>query len=271
MNYIQQLQQVYSVGEARAIYRMVMELRFGLSHTDILLGKDTQLSASDSSELANIIARLLKKEPVQYVLGIAEFCGLQFHVTPDVLIPRPETEVLVDSLPCPTANRNRVLEIGTGSGCIAISLSLKGFHVTATDISEGALHVARDNAKRLNADVCFKHEDILHPVASDESWDFIVSNPPYICQHEAVEMEENVLSYEPHLALFVPDEEPLLFYNAIASYASTHLNSGGNLHFEINRAYAREVCDAMESLGFRDVSAINDQFGNPRVVTGIKP
>ena len=217
MNYVQRLQQTYPPGEARALYRMVMEMRFGLSQTDLMLGKDTLLSANDRNKLEEIIQRLMQKEPVQYILGQAEFCGHIFHVAPGVLIPRPETAELVQwilsTVPSPDRPFCRLLDVGTGSGCIAISLSLEGFPVTASDISPESLAIAQKNAESLQAKIDFVSEDVLHPRHNNnEKWQLIVSNPPYICEREKADMDDNVLLYEPHLALFVPNDDPLLFY-----------------------------------------------------------
>jgi release factor glutamine methyltransferase len=263
---------VYEEGEARAIYRMVMELRFGLSQTDLLLGKDTDLSAEDQAELEIIMQRLLRKEPVQYVLGFAEFCGRRFSVEPGVLIPRPETQLLVEEasklLSLMSSNEKpSLLDIGTGSGCIAITMALKGCKVAAIDISPEALRIAGENACRMGVEVEFRCENILHPKEGDEHWDIIVSNPPYVCQDEARQMAENVLLYEPHLALFVPDDNPLLFCRAISGYALRHLNPGGHLLMEINSAYGPQVKDLMQTAGFIDVCIRQDQFGRDRMVS----
>lgn len=268
MKHIKALQQAYPPGEARALLRMVMEVRYGLSHTDLLLGKDRDLSPAQQAELDTIIARLLRREPVQYVLGIAEFCGHRFHVEPGVLIPRPETEQMVQRLVRrPGQKTGSVLDIGTGSGCIAISLALAGYRVTAFDVSPLALRIARGNAERLGAQVDFRLEDILHPTHSCGRFDIIASNPPYVCQSEAAQMEENVLAYEPHLALFVPDQDPLLFYRAIADYAARQLAPGGELLLECNRAYCTEVAELLTRQGFADATVLHDQFGNQRFVT----
>ena len=291
MNCLHELQHIYPPGEARAVYRLLMEVRFGLSHTDLLQGKDTELSAPDQAELKNLVARLLRHEPIQYALGQADFCGRTFHVEPGVLIPRPETEEGVRKGPLSIPPRGdlqadrllssplggieggpppRLLDIGTGSGCIAITLALAGYRVTAFDISDTALAVARENAARLRAEVEFVKEDILHPAHHCGSFDIIVSNPPYVCQSEAASMDENVLRYEPHEALFVPDADPLLFYRAIVQYAETHLTAGGWLVFEVNRAYGRAVVRLMQGAGYADTQLLQDQFGNDRIVKGQK-
>lgn len=270
MNYLQRLQSAYPRGEARALYHWVMEVRFGLSQTQLLMGKDTELSADERNELEEIIERLVRHEPVQYILGQTDFCGHTFHVAPGVLIPRPETQELVQRILDDYTRPARMLDIGTGSGCIAISLAMQGHDVTAFDVSTDALRIAQDNATRLGVNVDFLQVDILdkYPEGIVRTYDCIVSNPPYICQHEAREMEKNVLEYEPAIALFVPDEDPLLFYRAIAHYAQTGLVSGGRLYFECNRAYAGDVAKHLSANGFKDVQVIVDQYDNERFVIG---
>lgn len=270
MNCLKELKQHYGTAEGYALYRLVMEECFGLTHTDILLGKDNQISEENQARLLEITGRLLKNEPVQYVLGYADFCGHRFAVRPGVLIPRPETELLVqkalelvhgmDGVTEPEA-----LDIGTGSGCIAVSMALAGCRVTAMDISEEALGIAMQNATALNAEVAFVHENILQPSRTAQQWHVIVSNPPYICLHEAETMERNVLDYEPHNALFVPDTDPLIFYRAIASYAMSHLSAGGWLCLEINQAYPDEMEKLLSSFGFKDVTIQKDQYGKDRI------
>jgi len=257
----------YGPGEARALYELIMRRRFGLSRTDILLGKDTTLSADDKAELQIIVDRVAKGEPVQYVLGSEEFCGHEFLVAPGVLIPRPETQQLVQLVMQHLAPGSSVLDVGTGSGCIAITLALAGYQVTAMDIYDEALAIARKNATRLGANVQFVKTDILSTVNCQLSIvNCIVSNPPYICQSEAAEMDENVLLHEPHIALFVPDNDPLLFYRAIAEYGLQHLEDSGWLFFEANRAYARQVGELLRQKGYNDVQIIKDQYDNERFV-----
>ena len=270
MNCLQELKQHYGQHEGYALYRLIMEECFELSHTDILLGKDSQISEENQAKLLEIIGRLLRNEPVQYVLGHAWFCGHRFRVRSGVLIPRPETELLVQKAlelgrEMKGLANSEVLDIGTGSGCIAISMALSGCRVTAMDISESALDVAKENAAELNAEVAFMQENILQPSPVGQQWDIIVSNPPYICLHEAEDMERNVLDYEPHNALFVPDTDPLIFYRAIASYAMSHLSAGGWLCLEINQAYAREMESLLASFGFRDITILQDQYGKDRI------
>lgn len=287
---------IYNEREAQAIVRTVLDALFGMSLTDICLGKVTQLSADDTTRLEKIMQRLEKSEPVQYVLGSGWFAGRLFDVAPGVLIPRPETEDLV-KWTCDEAKEKEkednskeergkeekevskkgeeaphpsILDIGTGSGCIAITvaLALPQARVTAWDISTDALAIAAGNAHRLGASVRFEHQDALSAPDDEACWDVIVSNPPYICDRERADMSDNVLSYEPELALFVPDSDPLLFYRAIAHYASKALKPGGRLLFETNTAYAHEVAQVMADEGFTAIEVRNDCFGKPRMVKG---
>ena len=361
---------IYNEREAQAIVRTVLDALFGMSLTDICLGKVTQLSADDTTRLEKIMQRLEKSEPVQYVLGAGWFAGRLFDVAPGVLIPRPETEDLVkwtcdeakekekednskeergkeekeiskkgeapqkeeqllssplkeeeeglrkgedapqkeeqplssplkeekeglrkgedasqkeEQLLSSLLKNNKevsekgeeaphpsILDIGTGSGCIAITvaLALPQARVTAWDISTDALAIAAGNAHRLGASIRFEHQDALNAPDDEARWDVIVSNPPYICDRERADMSDNVLSYEPELALFVPDSDPLLFYRAIARYASKALKPGGRLLFETNTAYVHEVAQAMADEGFTAIEVRNDCFGKPRMVKG---
>ena len=270
----QQLEHHYGTSEGKALYRAVMEECFNMSQTDILLGKDTEISQSDKLRLEEITGQLLKNIPLQYVLGYTDFCGHRFDVRHGCLIPRPETQGLVeeiitlreggkDSRPQNNSIRT-VLDIGTGSGCIAISLALQGFSVTATDISAQALEIARGNAEKLGAEVVFVNDNILQPNDTCEHWDVIVSNPPYVMQVEMQDMEHNVLDYEPHIALFAPADDPLLFYRHISRYALQHLNPGGWLLFEINHLLADETARLVKGIGFRDVCLKKDMYEKER-------
>lgn len=272
---IHRLSKVYPQGEATALARMLFEVRFNLSLTDVLLGKDNELSSNERDELENIVVRMLKNEPIQYILGETEFCGMTLKVARGVLIPRPETAELVNWIVGDACSHPfRALDVGTGSGCIALALAQSGFDVEAWDVSDEALAIARQNANSLGLNVDFVYEDVLQcdglSSPSHLLFDVIVSNPPYICQKEACEMERNVLEYEPHLALFVPDEDPLLFYRAIADVASQRLVSGGKLYFELNRAYANETLYMLESKGFVELETRKDQFGNDRMLKAVK-
>ena len=274
MSLWQRLTPLYDKGEAQAIVRLVLEQRFGMSLADILCGAVDRLSATEQETLESIMQRLERAEPVQYVLGSCLFCGRPFHVEPGVLIPRPETEELVRWVADDIAgSRQRILDIGTGSGCIAISIALQlaDADVEAWDISDDALRVAAHNARQLGAHVRFARHDILSPFTSGESpFDIIVSNPPYICDKEKSDMDRNVLEYEPDGALFVPDDNPLLFYDAIAHFAMESLENDGLLYFEINPLYADALKHNLLSLGFRKMTVREDAFGKQRMIKAEK-
>ena len=264
---------LYGEGEAKAVARLVMEEHFGLSMADVLCGR-----MGDEAELRQIQQRLLTGEPVQYVLGRAEFGGRWFHVAPGVLIPRPETYELCQWClpPDPSGWRGNILDIGTGSGCIACTLAAELPHakVAAWDISEAALAIAQDNARRLHVNIIFSQIDILQLSMINcqlSIYDIIISNPPYICQRERTAMERNVLDYEPSLALFVPDDDPLLFYRAIADYARQALKSGGALYFEINPLYAAELQSLLSKMTYHAIELREDQYGKPRMMKAIRP
>ena len=242
----------------------------GLDALDIYMGKDIILSECKQRELENIIFRLQKNEPIQYIRGFAEFDGRRFKVAPGVLIPRPETVELVELVARENTDACRLLDIGTGSGCIAISLDkrLPDAKVEAWDISEEALAIAYTNNKELEAEVMFLQRDVL----SDDwektpSFDVIVSNPPYVTEAEKNGMDANVLDWEPELALFVPDDDPLRFYRRIADLGRELLLPGGRLYFEINQAYGLETAHMLEMNQYRDVRVIKDIFGKDRIVT----
>ena len=321
----------YDDGEARAIARILIEELFGLSYADIVCGATEQLSADDTLRLDTAVRRIEQGEPLQHVLGYADFCGNRFCVNGSVLIPRPETEWLVDEgaklmSTTATSSPKRILDIGTGSGCIAISLKLRlgDAYVEAWDISEEALRTAQNNADALKAEVVFRKRDALKAeeeccseeeclqggalvssaptgqtmdsINSNEGalvssapteqamdsinyseanilaapWDLIVSNPPYICNSERSAMDDNVLLHEPHTALFVPDDDPLRFYRAIARYALLTLNIGGSLLFECNTRYAEATGTMLSDMGFEEVTVSDDCFSLPRFVMGRK-
>lgn len=294
----QRLTPLYGPQEAKAMTRMLLEDLFSLSFADILCGATEHLSDADTLRLQQSVDRLLDAEPLQYVTGTAFFCGHPFHVAPGVLIPRPETEWIVDTaVNLVTSSAPRILDIGTGSGCIATSISLaladRHCYTEAWDISEDALRIAADNAERLGADVKFRRRDALRLEeekseemrleeekggadvssvldASSASWDIVVSNPPYICNCEAADMHANVLRHEPHLALFVPDTDPLLFYRAIARYAMRSLRKGGWLLFECNTLYAHDTARMASDMGFAKSVVEDDCFGKPRFVKAQK-
>ena len=280
----QRLTPLYDEGEAQAIVRLVLEVQFGITLTDIYTGKVNELSRNEVEELDKIISRLEHSEPVQYVLGREAFCGRAFHVAPGVLIPRPETEVLCRWIeedynrpycalqpPVPL----QVLDVGTGSGCIAVTLAsdLYNSAVTAWDISGDALLIARENVHQWQVRVELKMEDVLHPSASamQQQFDVIVSNPPYICEKERTAMAKNVLAYEPETALFVPDDDPLRFYRAIAEYGLQVFSEEGTLYFETNPIYINKVKEMLSCLGYKQIEQREDQFGKLRFIKAIRP
>lgn len=264
----QRLVPVYGEGEAQAIARLIYEVRYGLTLSDLLMGRD---SSVPQDELEQIAIRLERQEPVQYILGQADFCGRMFVVNEHVLIPRPETEELCQWIIATDATN--ILDIGTGSGCIAITLALDipNSQVTAWDISADALAVARENARRHNVHVSFEQVDALHLTSdichqTSVVFDLIVSNPPYICNKERETMEANVLEHEPHTALFVPNDDPLLFYRAIAQYGQTALKEGGWLYFEINPLYAEAFREMFSKMSYYDIEIKEDQYGKQRMI-----
>ena len=279
---------VYDQREARAVARMLVEEKFSLSFADIICGGVEALPDADKQWIEAAVKRLEQGEPIQYVLGWAWFGGLKFNVRSGVLIPRPETEWLVDNIcahPAPSNDRPlRILDIGTGSGCIALSIKqrLPETYVEAWDISTEALSIAADNARSLGLDVVWRQQDALNitpnvlstvpnynsAVPDSPLWDVIVSNPPYICERERTDMARNVLEHEPSTALFVPDTDPLLFYRDITRYAVGSLNEGGRLLFECNTLYAGDTARMMADEGMTATQVYDDCFGKPRFAVG---
>lgn len=271
------LKELYPTEEVNSFSRWILEEVCNLSPQQQILYKDTQLSHSDEERIRTIVKRLQKMEPLQYIIGKTEFYGLNFEVNPSVLIPRPETEELVHMI-LQTEKKSglHVLDIGTGSGCIAISLAkhLTGAIVHAIDISEKALATARVNATQNKATVEFVQADILSEkstgIFTHSTLDIIVSNPPYIKENEKTTMLDNVLLYEPHQALFVPDNEPLLFYRRIADIGCDLLKKDGRLYFEINAACGTMILDMLEKKGYNHLAMIQDLSGKDRFIKAIK-
>ena len=263
----------YSVGEVSALTRIIATELLGVSQMAFYLKDDITLTTEQQTLLDNAIERLKKQEPIQYILGYSDFCGLKFKVTPATLIPRPETSELVEWITSEATGNEGILDIGTGSGCIAISLAhkLPQGKVTAWDISPDALAVATENSKANGCAVAFEEVDILAYEPTGELFDIIVSNPPYIKENEKTAMHSNVLDWEPHTALFVPDSDPLLFYRAIAEKGLTLLKTGGRLYFEINRAHGKETIEMLKSLGYRSIELRKDFAENDRMVRAVKP
>ena len=262
----------YSAGEISALTRILATELLGVKESTFFLKDAVELDNKRELLLDNALSDLKVYRPIQHILGYENFCGLQFEVNGSVLIPRPETQELVAWIADEAQGNEHILDIGTGSGCIAISLAqrLKGCRVTAWDISSEALAVARKNSENNGCYVIFAQHDILSYTPKEERFDIIVSNPPYIKEEEKSSMEANVLNWEPQLALFVPNDTPLLFYRAIAEKALTMLRSGGKLYFEINRAYGKETYAMLQSLGYRDIELRKDFADNDRMIKAIK-
>ncbi|MCH5225026.1 MAG: peptide chain release factor N(5)-glutamine methyltransferase [Muribaculaceae bacterium] len=270
------LEPMYGKGESDAIIRLIFHYVKGWNLTDMLIHREDELSPFVKGEIEKILKRLEAWEPIQYITGEARFYGMELDVKPGVLIPRQETEELVDLIIDENKGKDdlRVLDLCTGSGCIAIALArnLPFSKVTALDISETAVEIAKENAKKLRTRVEIREGDIMGEdwLRGEEMWDIIVSNPPYVMDREALTMERNVLDYEPHEALFVRDEDPLVFYRRIGEIAIKRLRKGGRLYFEINPLKALELKEMIERMGFEDVRLIRDSFGNERFLSCVK-
>lgn len=251
---------IYDEQEARAIASLVYEERFGLNRTDICMGEDARMSEEQNGEAERILGRLLRNEPVQYVLGYAYFGESRYVVKPGVLIPRPETAALVAWMVADMTDEKRLLDCCCGSGCVALEMkgAFPAMQVSAYDISDVAIEVSRENARLLGRDINVFAMDALNPAPATEKYDVIVSNPPYVCDHERAGMRRNVLDYEPPTALFVPDEDPIKFYTAIARYATQALTDGGRLYFEINPLFVDDMKVMLSGLGFVDVTVNTD-------------
>jgi release factor glutamine methyltransferase len=260
--------------EIQSIVYLVFEQVFGLTRSEILSGKTINLNQQDENKLAELVSRINRHEPIQYILNQADFFGRTFFVNPAVLIPRPETEELVREvlsvLKMNTSGNRRVLDIGTGSGCIPITLSLElvGVEMHASDISLAALEVAARNASNLKARVEFFNHDVLASEIPVKNLDCVVSNPPYISVGEKSRMHKNVLDFEPHLALFANEDDPLIFYRHIASKAKHVLKPLGWVMVEINSSLGVETKRIFEREGYRDIELVKDISGNDRIIKG---
>lgn len=278
--YASQLESIYGSNEANALIMILLEHYFNIDRVKIALEPDLRLSESELLTLHFAVKELLKNRPIQYIIGETEFCGMRFFVNENVLIPRPETEEMVRllavghwPLAVKTDGRPSILDIGTGSGCIAISLAklIPNSDVTAVDVSEKALEVARKNAEENGVNVHFVHDDILNPHVktygrASQQFDIIVSNPPYVCESEKSEMRANVLDYEPSTALFVSDNDPLVFYRKILEFAQKALKPDGEVWFEINEKFGIEMKNLCHEMGFKNAEIIRDFRGKERVV-----
>lgn len=275
--YASELEKIYGSNEANALIMILLEHYFGIDRVKIAMDPELRLSESELLTLHFAVKELLKNKPIQYILGETEFCGMRFLVDENVLIPRPETEEMVSMIvsrrdkACFVRTGCDVLDIGTGSGCIAISLAklLKNSSVTAVDVSEKALEVAKKNAEANEVSVTFIKDDILNPQNRDllnGQFDIIVSNPPYVCESEKSEMRANVLDYEPSTALFVSDNDPLVFYRKILEFAQKALKPNGEVWFEINEKFGNEMLELCHKMGFKHSEIIKDFRGKERFV-----
>lgn len=263
----------YPVGEITALTRIIATEILGIPQMTFFLKDNVELTHEQEATLEDAIKRLQKYEPIQYIQGYSDFCGLRFKVTPATLIPRPETSELVEWIVSDNINKTvSILDIGTGSGCIAASLAKKlpQSKVTAWDISNDALAVATENSKANGCAVTFELNDVLAYEPTGEKFDIIVSNPPYIKENEKNAMHSNVLDWEPHTALFVPDNDPLLFYRTIATKGLSMLAPGGRLYFEINRAHGNDTIEMLKSLGYTNIELRKDFADNDRMIKAMK-
>ena len=275
-DYIKQaLAAYYAAGEAAALGRWILTDCFHLSTVDLYAGKDTNFSKESRERLEDILSRLKRYEPLQYIIGETSFCGFSLKVTPAVLIPRPETEELIDWIVADNEGipGKTVLDVGTGSGCIPVALAgrLNEPRVFSWDVSEAALQVAAENVARNGVEVTLQRVDVLQSDYPAFPIDILVSNPPYITEKERNSMERNVLDWEPGLALFVPDDDPLVFYRRIAAIGWRQLVSGGTLYYEINQAYGDETVEMLRSIGYVNVELRKDLSGNDRMIKAVRP
>ncbi len=273
--FTQELASLYDEYETESFFYIILEDFHHMKRVDLALNPDFELSPELMHQWENVVAQLKEQRPIQYILGETEFYGLPFYVNEHTLIPRPETEELVDWIIKESKVKSqkaefKILDIGTGTGCIAISLAknLPNTKVYAMDVSDAALAVAKRNAERNNVDITFIHQSILETDDLGETFDIIVSNPPYVRNLEKQEIKKNVLDYEPHLALFVEDNDALLFYRKITELAIKNLSENGQLYFEINQYLGNEMVQLLQQHNFKDVELRKDIYGNDRMISG---
>lgn len=271
-----ELESVFDAMEIDSFFYLILEKFHQLKRLDLALNPSLAMNVSDEKKWKAILAELQLQKPIQYIIGEAEFYGIKLKVNEHTLIPRPETEELVSWILNDVkldTTKNKVLDIGTGSGCIAISLKVTNpsLHVHALDVSEEALKIAKENAQSNEVDIQFLHQNILETIGFSEAYDVIISNPPYVRHLEKAEMAKNVLDFEPSLALFVSDENPLLFYNKIATLAWKNLTPNGFLYFEINQYLGQKMIDLLAKIGFQHIELRKDIYGNDRMVKAVKP
>ena len=274
--FIQELSPFYDAYEAESFFYLILENKHRLRQIDLALNHELTFSKSDFVIWDSILEKLKKEVPIQYLLGKTHFYGLEFDVNENVLIPRPETEELVEwiineNLNTDKTQKLKILDIGTGSGCIAISLAknLPNADVYAIDISKKALETAKWNALNNKVNVTFMYKDILELEALKCNFNIIVSNPPYVRNLEKAEIKKNVLDYEPHLALFVDDNDALVFYRKIALLAQKNLLEKGQLYFEINQYLGKEMADLLEEMNFKNIDLRKDIYDNDRMIKAV--
>lgn len=270
--FISQLSSIYGEGEAESFFFLILEEKHQLKRIDMALQIDLEFSELEIQTWNAILTQLKLEIPIQYILGTTSFYGFTFEVNKNVLIPRPETEELVEWIVndyLPSNNiKFKILDIGTGSGCIAISLAknISNAHIFALDVSEKALATAKKNAVLNGVNVTFLRKNILETTDLEQQFDVIVSNPPYVRNLEKEEIKKNVLNNEPHLALFVADDDALVFYRKIAQLALKNLSKSGLLYFEINQYLGKETVELLENLGYKDIELKKDIYGNDRMI-----
>jgi release factor glutamine methyltransferase len=259
--------------EAQSMSMLLLEHFFNLKRSDLVMGTEVKMENSRQKELEKALNKLQEHEPLQYILGKTEFYGREFRVTPDVLIPRPETEELVHLIIKENKKPGlKVMDIGTGTGCIPITLDkeMPSPEVYSIDISEDALKIARENAAANESKVKFFQSDVFANDLPVSDLDIVVSNPPYVRETEKTQMQKMVLEFEPRIAIFVPDNDPLIFYRRITQLAAKQLKKSGKLYFEINEAFGKETADLLKSEGFQQVVIFQDMQGKDRIVKGVK-
>ena len=270
-DFITKLAITYPNEEILSIFKILCKQYMNMSPAKLLLAGEELINNKQIDMFSKAIIKLLSEEPIQYILETTSFYGLEFICSPSALIPRPETEELVDWIVKSETNEIKILDIGTGTGCISVSLANRnGFVVDALDVSSSALELAKQNAKKNEVDINFIEADIFEYI-SDKQYDLIVSNPPYIRNLEKKKMQNNVLNFEPQLALFVEDDDPLVFYNSILQFANSNLYEKGSVYFEINENFSKEMESLLYSYGFTEIELKKDSFGKNRFIRGLKP
>tara|TARA_B110000467_G_scaffold163642_1_gene190160 strand:- start:247 stop:1095 length:849 start_codon:yes stop_codon:yes gene_type:complete len=271
IDFITKLSVTYQKEEVLSFFKILCEEYLNITPTKLLLVGEELINKEQLDMFSKVIIRLLNEEPIQYILNTTSFYGLDFICTPSALIPRPETEELVDWILKSEKNKISILDIGTGTGCIPISLAKNNtdYTVSALDISDAGLELAKDNAQKNEVDISFISADIFS-YTSEKKYDLIVSNPPYVRNLEKIKIQNNVLNFEPPLALFVDDDDPLVFYRAILEFAKSNLSEKGSVYFEINENLFNEMESLLASYRFSEIELKKDVFGKYRFIRGLK-